>query len=301
MLECLGDSSHIQSSPASFDLQSPEGTLNRKSNNRRSVGVSQETGSFGNGSTETQEPGRRHRRSIVGTAEGSYYTPPAELVSSSSNVSGYQPNRRSVIIRPEEVAALQEGRPYVPTAAANAARANFSSDEETDGVADALSALEGKPGSQRSSFTAKIPHRRSISSVDPSSLAEFAARLPSHMQPGTGSAAFQNFGQSLVNNDDSQDRRRFTTAFNSATPNRPTVAGSGTTGPMGRRLSSVSSVKDLDRKDWRLCKFHNEWKRKCNRGREINILPFYEPYGTIDKSNPVIHSFILTILIIHLI
>ncbi|KAG0236744.1 hypothetical protein BGX31_003836 [Mortierella sp. GBA43] len=233
------------------DDHSPEGTA-RKANNRRSA-APQEMGSFGNGSTDTQEPGRRHRRSIVGMAEASYFNPPAETASSSSTTSGYQPNRRSVIIRPEEVAALQEGRAYIPSAAPGTTRATYSSDEETDGVADALSALEGKPSTNhRASFTtAKIPHRRSISSVDPNSLAEFAAKLPTHMQPGTGSAAFQNFGQSLINNDDPESRRRFTTAFN-ATPTRSTAATPGTVGPIGRRLSSVSSMKDLDRKDWRL-------------------------------------------------
>ncbi|KAF9937079.1 hypothetical protein BGZ65_001836 [Modicella reniformis] len=235
------------------DDSSPEGTAGRKTNNRRSVASTQDMGNFGNGNDDHQEPGRRHRRSIVGMTEGSYYSPPPETVASSSTTSGYQPNRRSVIIRPEEVAALQEGRPYVPSASVSAARGNYSSDEETDGVADALSALEGKPStSHRTSFiTTKVPHRRSVSSVDPTSLAEFAARLPSYLQPGTGSAAFQNFGQSLVNNDDSQDRRRFTTAFNSAAPSRPSVTPSGMTGPVARRLSSVS-LKDLDRKDWRL-------------------------------------------------
>ncbi|KAF9410301.1 hypothetical protein BGZ94_001686 [Podila epigama] len=156
----------------------------------------------------------------------------------------YQPNRRSVIIKPEEVLALQEGRPYIPTA-----RASYSSDEDGDGVADALSALEGKASiSNRSSLSAASPHRRSVSTVDPTSLAEFASRLPSHMQ-GAGSAAFQNFGQSLINVDDSQDRRRYTTAFHS---NRSSVVGPSTITAANRRLSSMAPSKEQDRKDWRM-------------------------------------------------
>ncbi|KAF9309588.1 hypothetical protein BGZ91_007375, partial [Linnemannia elongata] len=156
---------------------------------------------------------------------------------------GYQPNRRSVIIRPEEVAALQEGRSYAP-------RTTFDSDdEEADAVADALSALEGKGSlGHRSSLSAnKAPHRRSVSNVDLGSLAEFASKLPSHMQPGAGSAAFQNFGQSQVNNDDI-DRRRYTTAFNSLTLSRTSVLASGLTSTTtaNRRLSSMAPSKDLD-------------------------------------------------------
>lgn len=177
---------------------------------------------------------RSSRRSMVLPAEGANFFSPPEASSA------YQPNRRSVIIKPEEVAALQEGRPYVPVS-----RAVYSSDEDGDGVADALSALEGKGSlSNRSSLSAKSPHRRSISTVDPSSLAEFASRLPSHMQGS--SAAFQNFGQSQINIDDS-DRRRYTTAFQS---NRASAAA-----PANRRLSSMAPAKELDRKDWRMCKF----------------------------------------------
>ncbi|KAI8602686.1 hypothetical protein EDD21DRAFT_320029 [Dissophora ornata] len=224
-----------------------EGTASRKAGNRRSVILPQEMGSFGSSNGDQQDPARRNRRSIIGM--------PSETTSSSTSATAptYQPNRRSVIIRPEEVAALQEGRPYVPTAAANAARAGFSSDDETDAVADALSALEGKGNvSNRSSISARAANRRSIATVDANSLAEFASKLPSHMQPGAGSAAFQNFGQSLVNNDDSQDRRRYTTAFNSMTPNRTSISASGMTGSASRRLSSLSSAKDMDRKDWRM-------------------------------------------------
>ncbi|KAF8985749.1 hypothetical protein BGZ46_002128 [Entomortierella lignicola] len=232
------------------DENAPESSTVRKSNNRRSVILSQDVGSLGNG--DQQDLNKRNRRSIVGSfADSSHFSPSPETTSTTT--SGYQANRRSVIIRPEEVAALQEGRPYVPSAAANAARANFSSDEESDAVADALSALEGKGSvSHRSSFSSsKLPHRRSISGVDPNSLAEFASKLPSHMQPGAGSAAFQNFGQSLVNNDDSQDRRRYTTAFNSPSQARSSIVSPGSIGASGRRLSSVSA-KDIDRKDWRM-------------------------------------------------
>ncbi|CAO3564364.1 unnamed protein product [Mortierella alpina] len=161
-----------------------------------------------------------------------------------STSAGYQPNRRSVIVKPEEVAALQEGRPYVPSAF------SFSSDDEPDAVADALSALEGKGSTgNRSSYSANTHHQQSTSSVDASSLAEFAARLPSHMKP-VGAAA-------LVNNDDAQDRRRFTTAFHSMNlgTNRTSVlAPGGAAGTLGRRLSTVpsSSSRETDRKDWRM-------------------------------------------------
>lgn len=180
---------------------------------------------------------RSNRRSMALPTEGANFFSPSETSS------GYQPNRRSVIIKPEEVAALQEGRPYIPaSASASASRAVYSSDEDGDGVADALSALEGKGSlSNRSSLSAKSPHRRSVSTVDPNSLAEFASRLPSHMQGS--SAAFQNFGQSQINIDDS-DRRRYTTAFQS---NRASAA------PANRRLSSMAPAKELDRKDWRMC------------------------------------------------
>lgn len=209
-------------------------------------------GSFGAGSTDYNDPSKqRSRRSILlNSTESPFYTPPASETTAPAST-GYQPNRRSVIIRPEEVAALQEGRSYAP-------RTTFDSDdEEADAVADALSALEGKGSlGHRSSLSAnKAPHRRSVSNVDLGSLAEFASKLPSHMQPGAGSAAFQNFGQSQVNNDDI-DRRRYTTAFNSLTPSRTSVLASGLTSTTtaNRRLSSMAPSKDLDRKDWRMCK-----------------------------------------------
>lgn len=161
-----------------------------------------------------------------------------------STSAGYQPNRRSVIVKAEEVAALQEGRPYVPSAF------SFSSDDEPDAVADALSALEGKGStSNRSSYSANMHHPQSTSSVDANSLAEFAARLPSHMKP-VGAAA-------LVNNDDAQDRRRFTTAFHSMGlgANRASVlAPAGAAGTLGKRLSTLPSPssRETDRKDWRM-------------------------------------------------
>ncbi|KAG0292616.1 hypothetical protein BGZ96_003951 [Linnemannia gamsii] len=222
----------------------------RKVNNRRSVILPQEAmGSFGTGSTDYNDASKqRNRRSILlNSTESPFYTPPTSEATPVTTT-GYQPNRRSVIIRPEEVAALQEGRSYAP-------RTTFDSDdEEADAVADALSALEGKGSlGQRSSLAAKAPHRRSISNVDLGSLAEFASKLPSHMQPGAGSAAFQNFGQSQVNNDDI-DRRRYTTAFNSLTPSRASVLAPGltSTASTNRRLSSMAPSKDLDRKDWRM-------------------------------------------------
>ncbi|KAF9573945.1 hypothetical protein EC968_007773 [Mortierella alpina] len=161
-----------------------------------------------------------------------------------STSAGYQPNRRSVIVKPEEVAALQEGRPYVPSAF------SFSSDDEPDAVADALSALEGKSStSNRSSFSANTLHQQSSSSVDANSLAEFAARLPSHMKP-VGAAA-------LVNNDDAQDRRRFTTAFHSmglGTNRASVLAPGGAASTLGKRLSTLPSPssREADRKDWRM-------------------------------------------------
>ncbi|KAF9945834.1 hypothetical protein BGZ72_000942 [Mortierella alpina] len=160
-----------------------------------------------------------------------------------STTAGYQPNRRSVIVKPEEVAALQEGRPYVPSAF------SFSSDDEPDAVADALSALEGKgTTSNRSSYSGNLHHQQSTSSVDASSLAEFAARLPSHMKP-VGAAA-------LVNNDDVQDRRRFTTSFHSMNfgTNRTSALPAGAANALGKRLSTVpsASLRETDRKDWRM-------------------------------------------------
>ncbi|KAF9091150.1 hypothetical protein BGX29_011095 [Mortierella sp. GBA35] len=223
----------------------------RKVNNRRSVVLPQEMGSFGTSTADYSDPSKqRNRRSILlNSTDSPFYTPPASettSITTSHGSSGYQPNRRSVIIRPEEVAALQEGRPYAP-------RTTFDSDdEEADAVADALSALEGKGSlGHRASLSSKAPHRRSVSNVDLGSLAEFASKLPSHMQPGAGSAAFQNFGQSQVNNDD-QDRRRYTTAFNSLTPSRASVLAPGLSSTANRRLSSMAPSKDLDRKDWRM-------------------------------------------------
>ncbi|CAO3575036.1 unnamed protein product [Mortierella alpina] len=225
----------------------------KRAGSRRSVVLPQDIGTLGSSPGDSQDPSKKNRRSALMTATDSpFYQPPSETGTTGS-ASGYQPNRRSVIIRPEEVAALQEGRPYVPSPAANAARANYSSDEDTDAVADALSALEGKGSiGHRSSLSAKAPHRRSVSSVDPNSLAEFASRLPSHMQPGAGSAAFQNFGQSQVNNDDSQDRRRYTTAFNSMSQGRSSVMMPSATEAPSRRLSALPSTKEFDRKDWRM-------------------------------------------------
>lgn len=131
---------------------------------------------------------------------------------------------------------MQEGRQYVPSAF------SFSSDDEPEnGVADALSALEGKgTTSNRSSYSVKSVHQRTSSSVDPASLAEFAATLPSHLK-GFGTAA-------LVNNDDAHDRRRFTTAF-AAGHRTSTVTSSA-----NKRLSSMNAPKESDRKDWRMCK-----------------------------------------------
>ncbi|KAF9982896.1 hypothetical protein BGZ75_005650 [Mortierella antarctica] len=225
----------------------------KRAGSRRSVVLPQDIGTLGSSSTDSQDPSKKNRRSALMTATDSpFYQSPSETGTTGSG-SGYQPNRRSVIIRPEEVAALQEGRPYVPSPAANAARANYSSDEDTDAVADALSALEGKGSiGHRSSLSAKVPHRRSVSSVDPNSLAEFASRLPSHMQPGAGSAAFQNFGQSQVSGDDSQDRRRYTTAFNSMSQGRSSVMLPNSTDAPSRRLSALPSTKEFDRKDWRM-------------------------------------------------
>ncbi|KAF9370515.1 hypothetical protein CPC16_003659 [Podila verticillata] len=202
----------------------------KKSGNRRSVVLPQDFNVAATNDAQDSVGKRSSRRSMVLPEGTNFFSPPEAS-------SGYQPNRRSVIIKPEEVAALQEGRPYIP-----ASRAVYSSDEDGDGVADALSALEGKGSmSNRSSLSTKSPHRRSVSTVDPSSLAEFASRLPSHMQGS--SAAFQNFGQSQINIDDS-DRRRYTTAFQS---NRASAVA-----PANRRLSSMAPAKEVDRKDWRL-------------------------------------------------
>ncbi|KAF9439277.1 hypothetical protein BGZ76_006006 [Entomortierella beljakovae] len=165
---------------------------------------------------------------------------PAETMDSkrTSATPGFKPGRRSIVVRPEEVAALQ-GKQYV--------RGSFgsSSDEEFDGVAGALSALEGKgTSSNRSSISAKGKHSRSSSSVDPSSLAEFTSKLPSHMK-GFGGAA-------LVNNDDAHDRRRFTTAFHSPSAGRasvqPLVGGKL---PTSKRLSAIPVSRESDSKDWR--------------------------------------------------
>ncbi|KAF9181226.1 hypothetical protein BGZ51_004975 [Haplosporangium sp. Z 767] len=156
-----------------------------------------------------------------------------------SAISGYQPNRRSVVIRPEEVAALQEGRPY------NRSAFSFSSDDEPDAIADTLSALEGKgTNSNRSSYSSKA-----YSQMETDSLAEFAAKLPNHMR-SVGTAA-------LVNNDDVHDRRRFTTAYHSAGmgSNRTSaLPNADMTSSASKRLSgfAMSSVKESDRKDWRM-------------------------------------------------
>ncbi|KAF8934813.1 hypothetical protein BGZ47_010198 [Haplosporangium gracile] len=175
--------------------------------------------------------GNNNRRSVAFTKD---IVPVAEKFDDNKRTSSYQPNRRSVIIRPEEVAALQEGRQYVPSAF------SFSSDDEPeDGVADALSALEGKgTTSNRSSYSVKSVHQRTSSSVDPASLAEFAATLPSHLK-SLGAAA-------LVNNDDAHDRRRFTTAF-AAGSRTSTISSSA-----NKRLSTMNTPKDSDRKDWRI-------------------------------------------------
>ncbi|KAF9185180.1 hypothetical protein BGZ50_003238, partial [Haplosporangium sp. Z 11] len=231
------------------DHQSVDNAAMRRTSSRRSIVLPQDIGSMGSVASDNLDPSKRNRRSAMMAGVDS-----SSLSHSSENISSsYQPNRRSVIIRPEEVAALQEGRPYMPSSAANAARANYSSDEDTDAIADTLSALEGKGSvGQRMGSAAKASHRRSVSSVDPNSLAEFASKLPSHMQPGAGSAAFQNFGQSLVNNDDSQDRRRYTTAFNSFSLNRSSVIAPGTSDVTSRRLSALAPTKEFDRKDWRM-------------------------------------------------
>ncbi|KAF9916129.1 hypothetical protein BX616_004542 [Lobosporangium transversale] len=225
-----------------------DNTAPRKTNNRRSIVLPQDIGTMG---IDQQEISRRNRRSATGSSVDSlYFNPSTDILplTPTTPTSGYQPNRRSVIIRPEEVAALQEGRTYVSPAAKNSGRGSYSSDEEADAIADTLSALEGKASMGHGvSYSSKAPHRRSISSVDPNSLAEFAAKLPNHMQPGTGSAAFQNFGQSLVNNDDARDRRRYSTSFNSTVASR-----SAMTGPISRRLSAAPAVREADRKEWRI-------------------------------------------------
>ncbi|KAG0017267.1 hypothetical protein BGZ80_008453 [Entomortierella chlamydospora] len=156
-----------------------------------------------------------------------------------SVTSGYRPNRRSVVIKPEEVAALQEGRPYIPTSL------DSLSNDESSGVANALSALEGKaPSSNRSSYSAKGSHQRSGSSVDPNSLAEFTAKLPEHIK-GAGVAP-------LVNNDDAHDRRRFTTAAFHSTTVGSSRASINTKVAPSRRLSAMPTTKESDRKDRRM-------------------------------------------------
>ncbi|KAG0301184.1 hypothetical protein BGZ98_008554 [Dissophora globulifera] len=233
-----------------------ESAAARKVGSRRSVVLPQDiAGLASSGSSgDHQDVGRRNRRSVIGSVDGASFHPLTDAaVPSSTSATGpaYQSNRRSVIIRPEEVAALQEGRPYVPSAAANAARATFDSDEESDAIADTLSALEGKGAvGNRSSISVVAPHRRSVSSIDPNSLAEFAAKLPGHMS----SSAFQNLGQSLRDPDASasQNRWRYTTAFNFSTPNRSSMAASGTSSTASRRLSALPTSKDIDRKDWRM-------------------------------------------------
>ncbi|KAG0305262.1 hypothetical protein BGZ98_004394 [Dissophora globulifera] len=189
----------------------------------------------GEPTTGTNE-NRGSRRSVVFSKDMSHGA-------SESFASGYQPHRRSVIVKPEEVAALQEGRSFPPAAF------SFASDDESDAVADALSALEGKttPSNRSSYSTKRLSQQRTSFNVDPSSLAEFAAKLPKHLK-GMSAAA-------LVNNDDAQDRRRFTTAFHSTahSHNRNSViASAGTAGSANRRLSTISSTKDQERMDWRM-------------------------------------------------
>lgn len=210
-------------------------------NNRRSVAFApRDLASTAEDSLE----GRRNRRSaMMGGA-------PAESTfnaSSESSSSVYKPNRRSVVISQQEVDALRQGRAYVPPAFGFA-----SDDDEPDAVADALSALEGKGTlSNRSSFAAKGPHQRvgSGTSVDADSLAEFASNLPGHMRGVAGAA--------LVNNDDAQDRRRYTTAFHSMAlgSNRASaLPNAGASGSVSKRLSMVSTTRESDRKDWRNCR-----------------------------------------------
>ncbi|KAF9551296.1 hypothetical protein EC957_009180 [Mortierella hygrophila] len=213
-------------------LQSTVATLRRLSisDSKRPLIPLNEEESQGHAPTKSSN---NNRRSVAFTKD---IAPIAESFDDNSNkrTSSYQPNRRSVIIRPEEVAALQEGRQYVPSAF------SFSSDDEPEnGVADALSALEGKgTTSNRSSYSVKSVHQRTSSSVDPASLAEFAATLPSHLK-SLGAAV-------LVNNDDAHDRRRFTTAF--AAGNRTSTL----TSSANKRLSAMNAPKDSDRKDWRM-------------------------------------------------
>ncbi|KAG0056775.1 hypothetical protein BGZ83_003393, partial [Gryganskiella cystojenkinii] len=200
-------------------------------NNRRSVAFS--TRDLPSTSEETLE-GRRNRRSAMmgGASSESTYTAPSESTSSA-----FKPNRRSVVISQQEVDALREGRTYVPPTFGFA-----SDDEEPDSVADALSALEGKGSlSNRSSLAAKGPSQRSGTSVDPNSLAEFAANLPSHMR---GAAA-------LVNNDDALDRRRYTTAFGLGANRASALPNAGASGTANKRLSTAPSTRESDRKDWR--------------------------------------------------
>ncbi|KAF9579141.1 hypothetical protein BGW38_004730, partial [Lunasporangiospora selenospora] len=210
---------HISQPPPGMNithaLQSTVATMRRLSlsESRKSLLPLREEQVVGNEPVRTAEKGV-NRRSVSYAAEPATSTNrrSAMMASTDKTLSGYQPNRRSVIIRPEEVAALQEGRAYVP-----ATLGSFANEEEPDAVADALSALEGKgPASNRSSYSSKNSHQATGSNVNAESLAEFAAGLPLHMKGVAGAP--------LVNNDDAQDRRRFTTAFQSQSFNSRRVS-----------------------------------------------------------------------------
>ncbi|KAG0261287.1 hypothetical protein DFQ27_003074 [Actinomortierella ambigua] len=238
------------------DSKRPVGLDQTKANNRRSVVLPQEvaaaaaaaTAAVGPLNTAEQEANKRNRRSVLATPPESHvnYQAQEAAPSAASAPSGYKPNRRSVIVKPEELMAMQEGRLYIAP--------DHTSDEEPNAVADALSALEGN-SSKRSSLASSSIHRRSISSTtaDQQSFAEFASRLPSHMQPS--SAAFQSFGQSLVNNDDALSRRRYTTAFQSPTANRTSTNLAQSTAiasAANRRLSAMPASSAASSKDWRM-------------------------------------------------
>ncbi|KAG0226883.1 hypothetical protein BGW41_004060 [Actinomortierella wolfii] len=232
------------------DNKRPAGVDQTKTNNRRSVVLPHEVAaaaaSVGPNASSDQETGKRNRRSVMIEGHGVYQAQETAPPAASTATPAYKPNRRSVIVKPEELAAMQEGRVYIAP--------DHSSDEETNAVADALSALEGN-SSKRSSLAGSSVHRRSVSSttVDPQSFAEFASRLPSHMQPS--SAAFQNFGQSLVNNDDALSRRRYTTAFQSPTANRASVnlaQSTSAASTANRRLSAMPATSSAMSKDWRM-------------------------------------------------
>ncbi|KAF9976838.1 hypothetical protein BGZ73_007637 [Actinomortierella ambigua] len=241
------------------DNKRPAGLDQTKASSRRSVVLPQEVAAaaaaaatapvaVGSLGTAEHEASKRNRRSLMTNPLDSHHNyqaqdTPASVTPASS---GYKPNRRSVIVKPEELMAMQEGRLYIAP--------DHSSDEESNAVADALSALEGN-ASKRSSLASSSIHRRSVSSttVDPQSFADFASRLPSHMQPS--SANFQSFGQSLVNNDDAMSRRRYTTAFQSPTANRASVnlaQSSSAVTAANRRLSAMPASSAASSKDWRM-------------------------------------------------